>query len=88
MKNRFLLVLPLAASMMIPAVAQQTSSDQTQNQQPAAAAPASSSSTQSSDTQATVKLACGPGAAGAVTVTRRTMLLVAPDRSPTVKLTS
>src|SRR5436309_5712752 len=52
MKNRFLLVLPLAASMMIPAVAQQTNSDQTQNQQPAAAAPASSSSTQSSDTQA------------------------------------
>jgi outer membrane protein OmpA-like peptidoglycan-associated protein len=49
MKNRFLLVLPLAASMMVPAVAQQSSSDQTQNQQPAAAAPAPS---QSSDQQA------------------------------------
>jgi outer membrane protein OmpA-like peptidoglycan-associated protein len=55
MKNRFLLVLPLAASMMVPAVAQQTSTDQTQNQQPpAAAAPATSSSdsSQSSDQQA------------------------------------
>jgi len=49
MKNRFLMVLPLAASMMIPAVAQQTSTDQTQNQ-PAAAAPAPAS--QSSDQQA------------------------------------
>jgi outer membrane protein OmpA-like peptidoglycan-associated protein len=48
MKNRFLLVLPLAASMMVPAVAQQSSSDQNQNQQPAASAPASS---QSSDQQ-------------------------------------
>ncbi|MDT8066933.1 MAG: OmpA family protein [Terriglobia bacterium] len=34
MKNRFLLVLPLAATMMIPAMAQQSSS--TDNQQPAA----------------------------------------------------
>lgn len=41
MKNRFLLVLPLAASLMVPAVAQQTSTDQNQNQ-PAAAAPAPS----------------------------------------------
>jgi outer membrane protein OmpA-like peptidoglycan-associated protein len=41
MKNRFFLVLPLAASLMVPAVAQQTSTDQTQNQ-PAAAAPAPS----------------------------------------------
>jgi len=50
MKNRFLLVLPLAASMMVPAVAQQTSTDQTQNQQPPAAsapaAPAPSDSAQ------------------------------------------
>jgi outer membrane protein OmpA-like peptidoglycan-associated protein len=41
MKNRFFLVLPLAASLMVPAVAQQTSTDQTPNQ-PAAAAPAPS----------------------------------------------
>jgi outer membrane protein OmpA-like peptidoglycan-associated protein len=42
MKNRILLVLPLAASMMVPAMAQQTSTDQTQTP-PAASAPASPS---------------------------------------------
>lgn len=48
MKNRLLLVLPLAASMMVPAVAQQTSTDQNQNQ-PAAAAPAPATQSQTSD---------------------------------------
>ena len=43
MKNRFLLVLPLAASLMVPAVAQQTSTDQNQNQPAAAAAPSAPS---------------------------------------------
>jgi outer membrane protein OmpA-like peptidoglycan-associated protein len=53
MKNRFLLVLPLAASLIVPAMAQQSSTDQNQNPPAAAAAPAQTQTpSQSSDQNA------------------------------------
>jgi outer membrane protein OmpA-like peptidoglycan-associated protein len=66
MKNRFFLVLPLAASMMVPAMAQQTSTDQNQNQ-PAVAAPApaqtqaTDQNTQAPPSQATEQTANASG---------------------------
>lgn len=48
MKNRYLMVLPLAATLMVPAMAQQSSSSTTDNQQPAATSTQNATSTQSS----------------------------------------
>ncbi len=48
MKNRYLMVLPLAATLMVPAMAQQSSSSTTDNQQPAATSTQNATSTQTS----------------------------------------
>jgi outer membrane protein OmpA-like peptidoglycan-associated protein len=54
MKNRFLIALPLAATLMVPAMAQtQSTGDQQQQQQPAATSSQDTSSQQSTSQQST-----------------------------------